>query len=79
MSLLFTVMGSAVDSELSPGCDRDSGHPLLLALLIRRAACRGSGVSVYKGLHHDLKLSHRASRGSAHLPSQFSESGDKEW
>lgn len=24
MSLLFTVMGTAVDSELSPGCDRDS-------------------------------------------------------
>lgn len=49
MSLLFTVMGIAVDSELSPGCDRDSGHPLLQVLLIRRAACRGSGVSVYRG------------------------------
>lgn len=49
MSLLFTVMGTAVDSELSPGGDRDSGHPLLQALLIRRAACRGSGVSVYRG------------------------------
>lgn len=27
MSLLFTVMGTAVDSELSPGCDRTQDIP----------------------------------------------------